>query len=41
MGAALSFMRSRGSLKDTDESITGRFNDKTFGSLYEVTSGIS
>jgi len=35
VGAALDFMRSRGSLKDTDESITGRFNDKTFESLYE------
>jgi len=40
VGAALDFMRSRGSLKDTDESITGRFNDKTFESLYEANSEV-
>jgi len=40
MGAALDFIRGRGSLNDTHESTTGRFNDKVMDGEYVANSDV-
>lgn len=40
MGAALDFIRGRGSLNDTHEGVTGRFNDKVMEGEYVPNSDV-